>query len=389
MRRFYRIAPLLLATLFAACSEGGSNRAVTTEEQIDYAEVEQGGTATASAPVTVPAEGIATGTDQGMPRADSDEPLRFDEQRRQNSAAPGTQPPANPAQTDPASAPAAPGDPAPVRMIIRTGNATLEVDKLEPAINRVQQMAQQLGGYVANTSMQTGRQNTREATLELKIPAARWDQVVAALRPLGKLESMTTSTQDVGEEYVDVTARMNNARRLEDRLVELLANRTGRLEDVLAVERELARVREQIERYEGRLRFLRSRVANSTLTVRLHEPMPVIGGRPGGNPIIEAFRTAWDNFVGLMAGLIAMMGWLLPLLVLAAAAVWLFFRFVHWSADKPWQGMPPRGGAPGSQPGPPPAGGAGGPAPGGPPAAGPHANHGGGPGAPGSGPPQA
>jgi hypothetical protein len=367
MRRLSRLTLLLLPALFAACGNGDQGRA-SQEELVDYVEVQEGGSVSAPAPPMDPAAGTATGTDEGVAQSGLDPAARAEE-RRQNAAAPGAQPPSNPAVADSAAP----------RMIIRTGNAMLQVDDLEPAIARVQQLAQRLGGYVANTSMQTGRVNVHEATLELKIPAARWDQAVAGLRPLGKLEGMTTHTEDVGEEYVDVTARMTNARRLEQRLVELLANRTGRLEDVLAVERELARVRGEIERYEGRLRFLRTRVATSTLTVRLHEPMPVIGGRPGGNPIVEAFRDAWDNFVGFLTALIAMMGWLIPLLALTAAVVWLFRRFMRWRPKKPW----PRGGGAtgphvgphaGSHPGPdpgshagPPTGGAAGPGTGTPP----------------------
>src|SRR5205823_10851551 len=76
--------------------------------------------------------------------------------------------------------------------------------------------------------------------------------------PIGKLESVNVSAEDVGEEYVDVAARMANARRLESRLIDLLAARTGKLKDVLDVEQELARVREEIERYEGRLRYLKA-----------------------------------------------------------------------------------------------------------------------------------
>ena len=79
-----------------------------------------------------------------------------------------------------------------------------------------------------------------------------------------------------------MSARLENGRRLERRLVELLATRTGPLVDGLAVERELARVREALETAEGRLRYLRNRVALSTLTVRLHEPAPIIGGSGGG-----------------------------------------------------------------------------------------------------------
>ncbi|HET7231036.1 MAG TPA: DUF4349 domain-containing protein [Longimicrobium sp.] len=320
MPRLHRVVLLLPYVLATGCS-GGDRAATTREDVADY----QSPDISAGAPAP---NAVSSGSATAPPKP-------------ADAAAPAERLPPTPAAADSAAP----------RMIIRTGTATLQVDKLEPAIARVQQMAQQMGGYVSNTSVQGGSQNVREATLELKLPSQRWDQAVAGLRPLGKLEALTTSTEDVGEEYVDVTARMNNARRLEQRLVELLATRTGKLEDVLAVERELARVREEIERYEGRLRFLRSRVALSTLTVKLHEPMPVIGGRPGGNPIIDAFREAWDNFVGFLAGLISMLGWLLPLLALAALVIWLFRRFVGWRpGSRATPGIGPRPGAPHTPP---------------------------------------
>ncbi|HEU4563608.1 MAG TPA: DUF4349 domain-containing protein [Gemmatimonadaceae bacterium] len=211
-------------------------------------------------------------------------------------------------------------------MIIRTGSASIEVDSLEPAVARVRQLAQRVGGFIANTSMQTGHDQLRAATLEVKLPAQRWEEAVRGLQPIGRVESVSESTQDVGEEYVDVSARVANARRLEERLVELLARRTGKLEDVLAVERELARVREEIERYEGRLRYLRTRAAVSTLAVTVHEPPPLVGRTPGDNPITEAFRAAWRNFVEFIAMSIAALGWLIPLALVVAAAVWLARR---------------------------------------------------------------
>ena len=73
---------------------------------------------------------------------------------------------------------------------------------------------------------------------------------------------------------MDLAARAANGRRLEERLVELLRTRTGKLQDVLSVERELARVREEIERMEGRLRFSRPAPQLSTLSVSLYEPLP-------------------------------------------------------------------------------------------------------------------
>ncbi|HEX6251730.1 MAG TPA: DUF4349 domain-containing protein, partial [Gemmatimonadaceae bacterium] len=109
-------------------------------------------------------------------------------------------------------------------------------------------------------------------------------------------------------------------RRLEERLLALLTSRTGKLEEVLAVERELARVRGEIEQIEGRLRYLRTRAAMSTLTVTVHEPEPMLGGAPGDNPFAEALRRAWRNFIGMLAALIAALGVVLPLGLLGAAA---------------------------------------------------------------------
>ena len=211
-----------------------------------------------------------------------------------------------------------------VSMIIRTGNAFIEVDSLESAIAQVRQLAESAGGYIANSTIQSGEGQQRQATLEIKIPSNRYDQAVGGLSGIGKLVSSSTNALDVGEEFVDVSARVTNARRMEERLVNLLATRTGKLEDVLAVERELARVREEIERYEGRLRFLRTQVAMSTLSVTVSEPGPVVG-HPGSNVVVEALKQAWRNSVMVVAGGIEMFGAVLPLLVLGLIA-WLGIR---------------------------------------------------------------
>ncbi len=206
-------------------------------------------------------------------------------------------------------------------MLIRTGSASIEVDSLEPAIAAVHEMAARLGGIVGNTVIESGHYRVRRASIELRIPASRFDEAIAGVRPLGRVESVTSNAQDVTEEFVDVSARVANAKRLEDRLVTLLANRTGKLEEVLAVERELARVREEIERYEGRVRFLRTRVVTSTVMISVHEREPIVRGTPGQNVIVEAFKDAWRNFVGFVAAFISSLGVLIPLAVLAAPLV--------------------------------------------------------------------
>lgn len=223
----------------------------------------------------------------------------------------------------PAPLPQAPVQPG--QMLIRNGFVSVRVDSLEAAMAAVRALAASLGGTVGNVNMSSGEFEVRSATLELRIPSARFDEAMGGMAPLGRVEHSSTSVQDVGEEFVDLNARMANSKRLETRLVELLATRTGRLEDVLAVERELARVRQEIERSEGRLRYLGNQVALSTLTVTVSERVPVVGSTPGRNVIAEAFVDAWRNFVGFVAWIISSLGVLIPV----ALVGWLLLRLLR------------------------------------------------------------
>lgn len=294
------LAVLLLSALASACG-GEAARELPTEEAAS------GG---GSVGYSVGGDGDAASAPPAVP------PVQ-----------PGSQPavPTLPTQADTAT-------PAP-QMIIRNGEASVRVDDLKPAMESVRRLAARLGGYVANTTQETGADQEKHARMEMKIPSPRFDQAMAGLDPIGRLERQTTTSEDVGEEYVDVSARQANARRLEERLLALLESRTGRLEDVLAVERELARVRGEIERAEGRLRYLRTRAAMSTLTVHLYE-----GGFSGANPVTRAFGRAWENFVSFVAGFIEALGWLIPLL-LVLAVLW---RVVRWlfgrrgPGGRPW-----------------------------------------------------
>lgn len=209
-------------------------------------------------------------------------------------------------------------------MLIRNGDVSIRVDSLEPAMEAVRALAVRLGGVIGDVTIMGGERQVRSAELELRVPAARFDSAMTGLAPIGRVEHSATTAEDVGEEFTDLRARVGNSRRLEERLVTLLATRTGKLEDVLAVERELARVRGEIEQMEGRLRYLGARVAASTIHVRLSEKAPLVS-EPGRSVLGEAFKAAWRNFVGLVSGAIASLGVVVPL-VLVAWGGWRLLR---------------------------------------------------------------
>lgn len=234
--------------------------------------------------------------------------------------------------TPPDALPAIPRLDSNANMVIRTATASVEVNSLETALIELKQLAARLGGYIANSGIEVGSSRLRQAVIELKIPAARFEEALSGLTPIGKLESVNVTAQDVGEEFVDVTARMENSRRLERRLIELLVTRTGKLKDVLDVENALARVREEIERYEGRIRYLRAHTAMSTLTVTAHEPIPIVA-TAGRGVMGEAFRQAWRNFVLLISLAVQSLGVILPLGAVAIVA-WIVTRRVRMARQR-------------------------------------------------------
>ena len=234
------------------------------------------------------------------------------------AAAPDVSPPPPPAVQSPVAAAGA--------MLIRTGDSRLEVDSLPAAIAAVERAAAAADGWIAESSISLGEHERRSARLVVRVPADRWDELVAGLRSIGEPRHLSTSTQDVGEQFVDLNAQLANAQRIEARYLELLRTRTGSLEDLLAVERELARVRERIETLQGRLRYLGDRVAISTMVVHLDQRTAILAADPGPSPIREAVREALRNFVAVIAATIALTGGLLPLAVPLLALAWWWRR---------------------------------------------------------------
>ena len=319
-RSFARPAAVVLAATVLACGDAerpaAADTAATAPAHLEAADGAAGGGPAARA---VTAQSLAFPAVGAAAPAAPPAPKRLDEGRGVDVLSRAT---SGAAAEDAIAEDAAP-------MIVRSGSAALQVDSLDLGVARLREVVRAIpGAYVANMTMDGGRAQTPRATLEVKVPAAGFDRLIAGLAPIGKVEAVNVTAADVTEEFVDLTARAENARRLEARLVDLLARRTGKLEEVLSVERELARVREEVERHEGRLRYLRTRAATSTLAVSVHEPLPVLGDHPTANPIAEAFRQSWRNLVGLVAGAIALSGVVLPLALLGYVA-WRLVRRFH------------------------------------------------------------
>ncbi|HIJ74114.1 MAG TPA: DUF4349 domain-containing protein [Candidatus Hydrogenedentes bacterium] len=158
----------------------------------------------------------------------------------------------------------------PDRHLIKDARITLEVVSAKEASAQIITKARETGGYAADVREVTDALGGISITLQVRVPADRFEETMQYLDGLGRVQERHVSSEDVTEEFVDTQARVRNFKRTEERLLEHL-ERTAKLEDILSVERELARVRGEVERLEGRLRFLSHRVAFSTITASLRE----------------------------------------------------------------------------------------------------------------------
>lgn len=220
-------------------------------------------------------------------------------------------------------APSGSPSPARARMIIRTGQISLEVDDFAAGQARVNALAAAAGGFVSGSSEQTDEKNRRYGSITCRVPSDRWDSFVQSIRGIGKVLSQSSNGNDVTEEYYDIEARLLAQLKLEEELLALMESaRKGGLSDLLEIEREVARVRGEIESMQGRKRYLAEQSALSTLTVELKEPMALIEVQPG------AFDPLWRSISESARVFSESVG---ALVTLGAAALpWMIVAFGLW-----------------------------------------------------------
>jgi anti-sigma factor RsiW len=209
---------------------------------------------------------------------------------------------------------------------------TTDFDAARPVVDRV---VADTGGFVGRVDVTGTRGGARSLTATLHIPANRLDGALAALKAIGLVLDESQSGDDVTEQVVDIEARLSNARNTEKRLVDLLQKRTGDLADVLAAEREIARVREEIERLDGQGRNLARRVTYATLTLEVTEQRQAeldLGEQSVSALFREAFVTGITEAIDTALGLALLVARVGPVLLLwIALLAWPAWVIVRWN----------------------------------------------------------
>lgn len=227
-----------------------------------------------------------------------------------------------PSSTIPVSNPTTPVNLA--RKIIMNGEFSLVMKNFEPFYTALQGEVQKAGGYISQVEARRGSGAVYSASIKLRIPPEQVDSFASWVRQQGILENEKISADDISEQYYDLKARLENAKKFEARLLEMVRTETGKLQDLLQVEEKLNQIREQIEQMEGRLRYLDSLTSMSSITINVRiEERYVAPHKPTfGERASEVWSDSIDALKSFVEGLglliVALIPWLIPLAIFLA-----------------------------------------------------------------------
>lgn len=224
---------------------------------------------------------------------------------------------------------AAVGQPTPAAgtplMIIKTAQIKVEVKRFQPAYDEAMLIAGSVGGYVTNSTSEQNDDIGDYGTVTLRVPEQAFDRTVDRLGRLGKVVSKHFTGEDVTGQVVDLESRLRNKRAEEQQYLEIM-NRAKQVQDVVTVSNELFRVRGEIEEAQGRLKYLKSAVAMSTINVELREKFTE---KPEADPTLWTTVTgAGKSLLGTLKTLAKMLIWLLvysPIWAIPLAA-WVILK---------------------------------------------------------------
>ena len=217
------------------------------------------------------------------------------------------------------------------RKIIRDADLTLEVSAPAEVQRKISSIAESAGGFVVTSESKTrelgdGKQEL-EVNLVVRVPATQFASTLDQVRASGsRVVQEKISGQDVTEEFIDLEARVKTQKALEAQFLEIM-KRAGKVEDALEVQRQIAEVRTEIEKLEGRKRFLENRASLSTITVSLKSPTALAVSPSGfGRSIREAVVESIDLAGAIVLFFIRSVIVLVPIFILLMLPAWLLAR---------------------------------------------------------------
>ncbi|MGD9590257.1 MAG: DUF4349 domain-containing protein [Pyrinomonadaceae bacterium] len=224
--------------------------------------------------------------------------------------------------------PAVPTD----RKIIRNADIGLESGTPEESQKKIAAIAENAGGFVVETQQSSSdrRSAVRDTvTMTVRVPADKFNEALDEIRKSAdRVIIETVKGQDVTEEFIDIEARLKAKRALEEQFMEIM-KRANSVDDALNVQRQLSEVRGEIEKIEGRKRFLENQTSLSTIKVRIQTPAAISAGGAGFfSKLTDAINTGIEAATGFVLGLVTFGIAILPFIIFICLPIFLILRFL-------------------------------------------------------------
>lgn len=205
------------------------------------------------------------------------------------------------------------------RKLIKNGEITFTTKDIAETRKLIEKVCKDFEAYISSDEQQKMDDNINFVQV-IRIPAARFDAFLKTIEGLGeRIEYRNVTTSDVTEEFIDTEARLKTKRELEVRYHQLLG-KASKIEDMLAIEEQIAKVRTEIEAMQGRLNFLTNQVGYSTLRVSYNQQLVADYGF--GSQVVSSFVTGWNGFLVFFVALVS--SW--PVILLLVIALWFVRR---------------------------------------------------------------
>jgi anti-sigma factor RsiW len=221
-------------------------------------------------------------------------------------------------------------------MIVSRASLTILASNYDQASGAVERLTTQHGGYVEDITTNTQTGQARSMTATLRVPDKQLEPFLADASKLGHVEQETRKNQEVTGPYLDLAARLRNARAAELRILNLLRTKTGNLGDVLQAEQELARIRSDVESLDGQRATLEHQLRYATVSLRLDEeyrrelnPRAFTTSTRIRNAVVAGLQNVEDSLLALSLFLFAYGLPILFWLALAATPSWFIWRWVR------------------------------------------------------------
>lgn len=213
------------------------------------------------------------------------------------------------------------------KKIIKNGNLSLKVDKVDEASEKIAQISKDNQGEIFSSNIRQSSKNIKSGSVMVKVPVANFEKAFAEIKTVASLVlNESTSGQDVTEQYVDLQGQLKNKQAEEAQFVEIM-KQANEIQDILAVTQQLSRVRGQIESLQGKIKFLDSQTDMSTISISLSEDQGITlvdSWRPW-QVIKGSVNSLFKNVQGSINFIIKLVIIVIPIFIIWGLIIWAIY----------------------------------------------------------------